>query len=667
MSLNPAQLEAVNYTAGPLLVLAGAGSGKTRVITEKIAALVAGGVPPYTIAAVTFTNKAAREMRQRIAALLHAEVAKGLRISTFHTLGLNILRREYGNLGYKRGFTIFDAHDSRGLVKELLRNDNADTEGAIDAACAAFSAWKSELVAPDAALGGAADELEQARARQYAAYQRALQAYNALDFDDLIARPVFLFRELPTVLEAWQDRIQYMLGDEYQDTNFAQYQLMGQLVGPRGAFTVVGDDDQSIYAWRGARPDNLRSLATDYPALKVIKLEQNYRSSGRILLAANGLIANNPHLFDKRLWSAHGPGDRIRVLVARDGADEADRVAMEIMRLRMERGCEWRDFAVLYRGNHQARPFEQALRALEIPYSVTGGTSFFDRAEVKDVLAYLRLIANPDDDAAFLRIVNVPRREIGTATLEKLGAWASSRGLGLLAASLEAGLHSVLPARTVERLHGFARRMVGLGDAAEDGAPVDELARELIEELGYRDWLFENARDPRQAETANENLAELIDWLGRAARGEDEPTLADALRRLSLMDLLDRQSGDEQDDRVRLMTLHAAKGLEFPTVFLAGCEEELLPHRANLEGPGLEEERRLAYVGITRAQRRLFMSHARRRKRFGEMLECSPSRFLEELPADALEWEGRVELSPEESKARGRSAIAGLRSMLAED
>jgi ATP-dependent DNA helicase Rep len=664
MSLNPAQLEAVRYTAGPLLVLAGAGSGKTRVITQKIAALVADGMQPHHIAAVTFTNKAAREMRQRVGALLDAKVAKGLRISTFHTLGLNILRREYGNLRYKRGFTIFDAHDSRGVVKELLKNDNEDTEGAIDAACAAFAAWKSELIAPDAALAAAADPLEQARARQYAGYQRALQAYNALDFDDLIARPVFLFREMPRVLEAWQDRIHYLLGDEYQDTNFAQYQLMGQLVGARGAFTVVGDDDQSIYAWRGARPDNLKSLATDYPALKVIKLEQNYRSSGRILEGANGLIANNPHLFEKRLWSAHGPGDRIRVLVARDGADEADRVAMQIMRLRMERGGEWRDFAVLYRGNFQARPFEQALRALEIPYSVTGGTSFFDRTEVKDVLAYLRVIANPDDDAAFLRIVNVPRREIGTATLEKLGAWASSRNLGLLAASLEAGLHGVLPSRTVERLHGFARRMIELGDAAEDAAPVDELARGLIEELGYREWLFENARDPRQAEAANENLGELLDWLGRASRGEDEATLADALRKLSLMDMLDRQSGDEQDDRVRLMTLHAAKGLEFPTVFLAGCEEELLPHRANLAGPGLEEERRLAYVGITRARQRLFMTYARRRKRFGETLECAPSRFLEELPAEALEWEGRVELSAEETTARATSAIAGLRSLL---
>ena len=664
MSLNPAQLEAVRYTAGPLLVLAGAGSGKTRVIAHKIAALVAGGMDPSRIAAVTFTNKAAREMKDRVGALLGRQAAAPLRVSTFHTLGLNILRREYGNLGYKRGFTVLDAHDTRNLVKDLLQEDNADTEGNIALAGAAISAWKGELVAPDAALAAASDELEAARARQYAAYQRALTAYNAVDFDDLIARPVFLFRKLPDVLAAWQDRIHYVLGDEYQDTNLAQYQLMRLIVGNRGGFTVVGDDDQSIYAWRGARPDNLKSLALDYPALKVIKLEQNYRSSGRILAAANGLIANNRHLFEKRLWSDHGPGDRIRVLAARDGADEAERVAMEILRLRTERSTPWRDFAVLYRGNHQARPFEQALRALEIPYSVTGGPSFFDRSEVKDVLAYLRLVANPDDNAAFLRIVNVPRREIGPATLEKLGNFAAARGSSLLGASLETGLHATLPARTVERLHGFAKRIVELGDAAEAGEPVDALARNLVDEIDYRQWLTEVAPDPRAAANAHENVVELLDWLSRAARGDEAPTLADALGKLSLMDMLDRESGEKQDDRVRLMTLHAAKGLEFPIVFLVGCEEELLPHRSNAEGAGLEEERRLAYVGITRARRRLFVTYASRRKRYGETLECTPSRFLEELPGEVLEWEGRAELTADEKQARGRSALAGLRSLL---
>jgi ATP-dependent DNA helicase Rep len=667
MSLNPAQLEAVRYTAGPLLVLAGAGSGKTRVIAHKLASLVAAGMDPSTIAAVTFTNKAAREMRERAAALMGAEAAAPLRISTFHTLGLNVIRREYGNLGYKRGFTVFDAHDTRNLVKELLRQDRADAEEAVDSAVAAISAWKGQLVDPAGAGATATDDLQAARARQYAAYQRALAAYNAVDFDDLIARPVELFRDRPGVLGAWRERIRYVLGDEYQDTNHAQYQLMRLLVGEEGAFTVVGDDDQSIYAWRGARPDNLRSLKEDFPRLAVIKLEQNYRSSGRILTAANGLIANNPHLFEKRLWSAHGPGDPIRILQARDGADEADRVAMEILRLVTGRRRPWRDFAVLYRGNHQARVFEQALRARNIPYSVTGGTSFFDRPEVKDLLAYLRLAANPDDDAAFLRVVNVPRREVGTATLEKLGAWASQRGTGLLSACLEAGLHGVLPARVVQRLHGFARRVMELGDAADSGEPVDRLTRELIQDIDYREWLSETARDPRQAERARENVDELLEWLGRVAADGEAGSLAEALGRLSLMDMLDREAGDDGDDRVRLMTLHAAKGLEFPTVFLVGCEEELLPHRSNTEGPGLEEERRLAYVGITRARQRLFLTWAARRKRYGELVDCTPSRFLEELPTDVVEWEGRTELSAEEKKARGASALAGLRSLLTED
>ncbi|MEJ2522572.1 MAG: UvrD-helicase domain-containing protein [Gammaproteobacteria bacterium] len=667
MPLNAPQLEAVRYTDGPLLVLAGAGSGKTSVITHKLAALVAAGLEPSSVAAVTFTNKAAREMRERAAALMGAEAAAPLRISTFHTLGLNIIRREYGNLGYRRGFTVFDAHDTRNLVKELLKQDQADTEAFTDAACWTISAWKGALVSPEEAATRAEDDLEAARARQYAAYQRALAAYNAVDFDDLIARPVVLFRDQPAVLEAWRERIRYVLGDEYQDTNFAQYQLMRLLVGETGAFTVVGDDDQSIYAWRGARPDNLASLSRDFPALKVVKLEQNYRSSGRILGAANGLIAHNPHLFDKRLWSAHGPGDRVRVLQAGDGGDEAERVAMELLRMRTEGRVRWSDCAVLYRGNHQARPFEQALRARRIPYSVTGGTSFFDRTEVKDLVAYLRLAANPDDDAAFLRVVNVPRREIGTATLEKLAGWAGERGTSLLGASLEAGLHAVLPARAVRRLHAFGRMIVNLADEAETGEPVKGLVEELIAELDYRQWLTDSARDPRQADRARENVDELLEWLARASRGDSAATLTEALDRLSLLDMLDREAGEDEAEKVRLMTLHAAKGLEFHTVFLVGCEEGLLPHRSNLEGPGLEEERRLAYVGVTRARQRLILTFASRRKRFGEITDCTPSRFLEEMPEEMLEWEGRTELTPEERRTRGKDALAGLRSLLAED
>ena len=665
MSLNPAQQAAVEHTDSPLLVLAGAGSGKTRVITHKIGRLLSRGMPAAQILAVTFTNKAAREMRQRVAALVDADVARGLRISTFHTLGLSILRREYAGAGLRRGFTIMDAADSRGVLREILREERADAEGRVEACAAAISDFKSRLFDPEAALAAAADDIEAADARRYAAYQRALGAYNAVDFDDLITTPVLLLQSNSAVRERWQSRTSYLLGDEYQDTNLAQYELMRLLVGDRGAFTVVGDDDQSIYAWRGARPENLRTLTEDYPDLRVIKLEQNYRSTRRILEAANRLIANNPHLFEKRLWSGHGAGDRIRVLKTRDGRDEADRVAMELLLHQSRTGLDWGHYAVLYRSNHQARSFEQALRGRGIPYDVTGGTSFFERSEIKDVLAYLRLIANPSDDAAFLRIVNVPRREIGSATLEKLGAYAGSRSQPLLEASLEAGLLGVLGPRYVDRLERFARTVVELEDSHGRGRSAADLTEDLIESIGYRDWIRETARDPRQADRALENLDDLGKWI-RSLDADGDAGLSDVLNRISLMDMLDKQD-DDSTGRVRLMTLHAAKGLEFPVVYLTGMEEELLPHRNSMEGQALEEERRLAYVGITRAQRELTITYASRRSRFGETLVCEPSRFLEELPVADLEWEGRgAEPSEEEKRARGKSALEGLRSLLAD-
>ncbi|MGD8977569.1 MAG: UvrD-helicase domain-containing protein, partial [Gammaproteobacteria bacterium] len=487
MTLNPAQQRAVDHVDGPLLVLAGAGSGKTRVITSKIARLVADGqFAPHQIAAVTFTNKAAREMRDRVAALVSAEAARALRVSTFHTLGLNILRREYAHLGYRRNFTIMDAADSRNLLRDVLRRDRADTEEAMAGCLAAISRWKSELVDPAAAEARAEDALEAAWGRQYGAYQEALRSYNALDFDDLIFQPVKLLRAHGSVLEAWRSRIRYLLGDEYQDTNLAQYELMRLIVGDRGCFTVVGDDDQSIYAWRGARPDNLQALSRDYPGLTVIALEQNYRSSRRILSAANAVIANNSHLFEKRLWSDLGPGEPIRVLPARDGRDEAERVAMDIQRLAAGRSVKWGDLAILYRSNHQSRPFEQALRERDIPYRVTGGPSFFERPEIRDLMAYMRLVTNPDDDAAFLRVVNVPRREIGATTVGRLAAYAGPRSQSLLTACLEAGLHGGMPAPAVERLQGFARWVVTASDRMSRGDSVTDFVESLIEELNYR-------------------------------------------------------------------------------------------------------------------------------------------------------------------------------------
>jgi ATP-dependent DNA helicase Rep len=668
MTLNSAQLQAVNHVDGPLLVLAGAGSGKTRVITHKIAALVDGrGVPANRVCAVTFTNKAAREMRERAAVLLGEDRASGVRISTFHRLGLDIVRREYGHLGLKRNFTLMDAADSRALVKEALHQQSADADEAVDACRSAISRWKNELIAPGEAMRDAADDLEAQRARQYAAYEEALRSYNALDFDDLLLLPVRLFETSDSALAGWRDRIAYLLVDEYQDTNLAQYRMVRQLIGDRGVLTVVGDDDQSIYAWRGARPENLRVLADDYPDLTVIKLEQNYRSSRRILSAANALIANNPHVFEKRLWSDTGHGDPLRVVPAGDGRDEADRVAIDIQTLSIARRVRWNEIAVLYRSNHQARPFEQALRARGIPCRVAGGPSFFERPEIRDVMAYLRIIANPEDDAAFLRVLNVPRREIGPVTVGRLGDYAASRGQSLFEASLEAGLHGVMGERAADRVQRFARGVVGWQDAAERGADPAGMLRDLIQEIDYPEWLRETCRSPQHEERCRENIDEFAEWIEKLGEKDGQTGLTGLLGRLALMDMLDRQDGDTAGDAVSLMTLHAAKGLEFPHVFLVGVEEELLPHRASLEADDIEEERRLAYVGITRAMRGLTITYARRRSRYGETVECAPSRFLDELPAELLQWEGReAEVSPEERKARGRAAIADLRSLLAE-
>ncbi len=665
MDLNPRQLQAVRHIDGPTLVLAGAGSGKTRVITAKIAYLIETcGIEPRHIAAVTFTNKAAREMRRRVSERVGTGASRGLAISTFHTLGLNILRRECALLGYKPGFSIFDAGDAATLVREILRRDQGAAPGE-EAVQWRISAWKSELLAPAAALAAAEDDAGQAAALVYERYQRALLAYNALDFDDLIAQPVRLFAEHPEALERWQGRIRYLLIDEYQDTNRAQYALVKQLVGVRGALTVVGDDDQSIYAWRGARPENLAELQRDYPRLEVIKLEQNYRSSARILSAANALIGNNPHLFEKRLWSALGPGDPIRVLVCRDETHEAERVVSQLMAHRFRQRTAYGDYAILYRGNHQARPFETALREQRIPYHLSGGTSFFERGEVKDVMAYLRLLANPEDDAAFLRIVNTPRREIGAGTLERLGAYATGRGVSLLAASGELGLAQQLGARPLARLRHFAAWIEETAQRARSGDPV-AVARELVAEIDYESWVLETCRDPQAAERRMENVTELLDWLARLAReGEGGADITELVARLTLQDILERDDEKAAGDRVSLMTLHAAKGLEFAHVFLVGVEEELLPHRANLEGAGLEEERRLAYVGITRARRTLTLTLAERRKRYGERIEVEPSRFLAELPAEALEWEGKEGTSdPAERRQRGEAHLAGLRNLL---
>ena len=662
--LNPSQREAVRHLEGPLLVLAGAGSGKTRVITAKIAHLIEqGGVAARHITAVTFTNKAAREMKGRVGKLLDAQAGRGLSISTFHTLGLNILRRELKTAGLRAGFSIFDEQDVEQLLRELTKKNEADKD-TLQRARWQISAWKNDLIDPDAAQGSASDDFESFYAALYGAYQRALRVYNAVDFDDLILLPVSLLRSDPALRERWQNRIRYMLVDEYQDTNGAQYELVKLLVGVRGALTVVGDDDQSIYAWRGARPENLARLRDDFPHLHVIKLEQNYRSTGRILRAANTLIANNEHVFEKRLWSELGPGELLRVVNCRDEEDEAERVISEIIQQRFNSGAPYSSFAILYRGNHQARPFEKALRTQNIPYFISGGTSFFSRSEVKDVMAYLRLIVNPNDDGAFLRIINTPRREIGTSTLETLSHYAAERRCSLFQAIDELALGERLKARPLSRLREFSAWLGSMGRGSED-SPV-ETVRQLLNDLDYRDWIEQTSGSDKAAARRWENVEDLIGWLEKLRADEQKgESLGHMVNHLSLMDVLERQDEEDSGDRVVLMTLHGAKGLEFPHVFLVGMEEDLLPHRSSIEEDNIAEERRLAYVGVTRAQRTLVMTCAERRRRAGELVRCEPSRFLQELPDDDLKWEGRgAALSTEEKQARGKASLAGLKAML---
>ncbi|WP_372834923.1 DNA helicase Rep [Pontibacterium sp.] len=664
--LNPRQREAVNYISGPLLVLAGAGSGKTSVITRKIAYLINEcGVSAHNVAAVTFTNKAAREMKERVSSLLVGKPTKGLTVSTFHNLGLNIIRKEHRVLGFKPGFSIFDDQDSKALLKDLMLHNGEDTDQ-VDAVVHQISNWKNDMVEPETALATAQLPQDILAARAYESYNTHLRAYNAVDFDDLILIPVKLFTEHPDVLDRWQNRIRYLLVDEYQDTNLSQYRLVRQLVGHRGALTVVGDDDQSIYAWRGARPENLVQLNEDFPSLKVVKLEQNYRSTSRILKAANTLIANNPHVFEKTLWSEMGFGDELRVIHTRNEDAECERIATEILDQHLRKKVQFKDFAVLYRGNFQARLMEMKLQSYQVPYKLSGGTSFFARAEIKDLMSYLKVLVNPDDDNAFLRIINLPRREIGPSTLQKLGQYSVERQIGMFAACDELGLEQSLPAAAVDRLRRFCKWMHNIYRKSEQGDPIDAV-RELIMDIDYEGWIRQNSSSEAMGDKRIQNVWFLVDSLKNTLERlqEDDPDagLKETIARLMLLDMLDQQAEDEDDNRVQLMTLHASKGLEFPHVFLMGMEEELLPHRNSIETDNIEEERRLAYVGITRARETLTMTLAKQRKQYGEVVDCAPSRFIAELPQDDLDIEGGSESCPVRSRERGQATLSNLRNM----
>ncbi|PAS36119.1 ATP-dependent DNA helicase Rep [Vibrio cholerae] len=668
MKLNPRQDEAVKYVSGPCLVLAGAGSGKTRVITNKIAYLVQQcGYKARNIAAVTFTNKAAREMKERVAQTLGKGESRGLMVSTFHTLGLNIIRREFKALSLKAGFSLFDDQDQLALLKELTEKQLDGDKDLLRLLLSTISNWKNDMLTPPQAKAMAKGEQQQLFAHCFELYQKQMQSYNALDFDDLILLPVLLLRSNEEVRQRWQNRIRYLLVDEYQDTNTSQYELVKLLVGERGRLTVVGDDDQSIYSWRGAKPQNLVLLGEDFPSLKLIKLEQNYRSTSRILRAANILIANNPHVYQKALFSELAEGEKLKVILANNEDHEAERVTAEIIAHKFLNRTDYRDYAILYRGNHQSRLIEKSLTQNRVPYKLSGGTSFFARAEIKDIMAYLRVLVNPDDDNAFLRIVNTPKREIGPATLEKLGSYANMRGKSLFTASFELGLEQHLSGRGLDNLRRFTEWLVAIADNAERGNTV-EAVRALVRDIRYEDWLYETSASPKAAEMRMKNVSDLYSWIVADLEGDNpdqqEKTLKEVVQRLTLRDMMERGEENDDSDAVQLMTLHASKGLEFPYVYLIGAEEGILPHQTSIDEENVEEERRLMYVGITRAQRELTFMVCKERRQFGELIKPTQSRFLDELPQEDLEWEVKKKpVTQEERMAKGQAHIANLRAM----
>ncbi|QHI98391.1 UvrD-helicase domain-containing protein [Xylophilus rhododendri] len=653
--LNFAQQEAVNYLHGPCLVLAGAGSGKTRVITMKIGRLIQTGLAPKSIAAITFTNKAASEMRERAQHLIGKQ-AKDVAVCTFHALGVRLMREDGAVLGLKPQFSILDANDVVGIIKDAAG-------GTTDAATAriwqwTISKWKNMGLSSAEALAVAADDNERIIAKVMERYEERLTAYQSVDFDDLIGMPLRLLRDHPEVREKWQKTLNHVLVDEYQDTNATQYELLKLLVGERGRFTAVGDDDQSIYGWRGATLDNLKKLPVDYATLKVIKLEQNYRSTSAILRAANNVIQPNPKLYPKTLFSELGEGEPVRVVDADSEEHEAERAVARIQSLReTSQHKEWRSFAVLYRANHMAKPFEKALRRANIPYKVSGGTGFFDRAEIRDLCSWLRLWVNNDDDPAFLRAITTPKRGIGHTTLGKLGEYSSSYKLSLFAALFSSSLAALMPERAMAQLLEFGRYINDLEYRARRTIGAEDSKAFLLEwlkEIGYEQHLLDSEDSEKVGAARWGNVLDFIDWMSQRSGGVIDdasganipsPTksLLEVVQTVSLLSTISEREKDQ--DVVTLSTLHASKGLEWPHVMLIGVNEGLLPFKLEDDNgrqkvvsaettQRLEEERRLMYVGITRAQRTLAVSWTKRRKKGREMVAAMPSRFIAEMGLD---------------------------------
>jgi DNA helicase-2/ATP-dependent DNA helicase PcrA len=653
--LNPQQREAVLHTEGPLLLLAGAGSGKTKVVTHRIAHLVgAKGIDPERVLAVTFTNKAAKEMHARVKALIGYKKAEGMMVSTFHALCSRILRADIEQLGYKRNFSIYGAADQQRLIKDIMADINPEHGLSPDSILWKISDAKNHLVPPERFGPFMRGDLigEMAR-RVYPEYQKSLKSYNAVDFDDLLMLVVRLFNEHPDVLEKYQERFRYIMVDEYQDTNGAQFELVRRLAEKWGNLCVVGDDDQSIYGWRGADPGNILDFEKNFVGAEVIKLEQNYRSTANILEAANTVIKNNAKRKEKALWTDGIKGDKISLVTGLDAEDEARAVIERISHNIRREQMGYKDHAILVRTNAQTLVFEQELRFAEIPYVLIGGQQFFDRKEVKDVIAYLRFIVNSRDEVNLLRVLNYPRRGIGRTTADLLIRTSIESGKPLWSVLKQSRMINGVSAKAADAVDGFVALIEDHKRSFRSGAGLAQAGRALVEEIGIETELRRGTETRDQVERRIENVREIVSAMATYEERTGKPSLTGFLEKIALLDR-DEPSSDSKEkkletDAVVLMSLHSSKGLEFPQVFMPGFEEGFLPHKKSVgENFDVDEERRLCYVGITRAREKLTILHASERRKYGKMERREKSRFLEEIPEALLRPETRSVFPVEE-------------------
>jgi DNA helicase-2/ATP-dependent DNA helicase PcrA len=661
--LNPRQKEAVEHTEGPLLILAGAGSGKTRAITMRTAYLIYTGVRAGSVLAVTFTNKAAKEMKERVKSMVKGKNGTPV-VSTFHSLCLKILRREIEHLGYRKDFTIYDTSEQVSLLRSILSDIKFyDRSFKAESILERISRTKNDVAPPDNVSSD--DPVEEVSAMLYPRYREALKSLNALDFDDLLLLTLKLFREHPVVLEKYRERFRYIMVDEYQDTNRVQYDFIKLLAGERRNLCVVGDDDQSIYGWRGADLGNILDFEKDFPGTVTVRLEQNYRSFGHILKAANGVIINNRRRMEKSLWTERGDGPKVNILKAVDTEGEAEWVADRISMIKFERNIPYEDFAVIYRANIFSKPFEEAMRRQRIPYSVVGGTSYFEHKEIKDLAAYLKIIANPSDDLSLLRAASAPKRGLGSSALSVLSDFARSNSLSLLDTFGKASGVPSLSQKAAASAEALSELIGRYRDMFKNSTKMDKTLKALIEEINYRAYISGIYKTPEAAFRRIENIDGFVESITHYESGEESPSLHGFLETMALTDLMEEKE-EKSSHGITLISFHSSKGLEFPVVFIAGVEEDILPHKKSADrDEDIEEERRLFYVGITRAMNELYITYTDRRSKYGKEKPSVPSRFLKEIPEEAIKRLDRFEkLDPEQEKVYAKKFFANIKAIL---